>query len=188
MHPEPILTFPSLASRFRVCLEAGVIQLKFTFIHDDEVRNRIGGQRRQLARWDFFANQGEFRENFEEIMNKSSCLSCSRMPSSSGTQSRCRESSISSGRREKSFQIVISRTSRRLRSRHSERYLRVDADGESAILALGRWPHNQRYLQSSCRFNDKTSPLVDSHFICSTKDAYLRIGNGTAVRPIIVGN
>jgi TnpA family transposase len=52
------------------------------YIHDDEVRNRIqlqlnrGEQRHQLARWLFFANQGEFRKgDFEEIMNKSSCLS-----------------------------------------------------------------------------------------------------------------
>ena len=52
------------------------------YIHDEEVRNRIqlqlnrGEQRHQLARWLFFANQGEFRRgDFEEIMNKSSCLS-----------------------------------------------------------------------------------------------------------------
>ena len=52
------------------------------YIHDDEVRNRIqlqlnrGEQRHQLARWLFFANQGDFRKgDFEEIMNKSSCLS-----------------------------------------------------------------------------------------------------------------
>ena len=35
-----------------------------------------GEHRQSLARWLFFANQGEFREgDYEQIMNKASCLS-----------------------------------------------------------------------------------------------------------------
>ena len=35
-----------------------------------------GEHRQSLAKWLFFANQGEFREgDYEEIMNKASCLS-----------------------------------------------------------------------------------------------------------------
>jgi TnpA family transposase len=52
------------------------------WFHDPELRGDAGlqlnrGEHRQsLARWLFFANQGEFREgDYEEIMNKASCLS-----------------------------------------------------------------------------------------------------------------
>jgi len=52
------------------------------WLHDPELRSDTGlqlnrGEHRQsLARWLFFANQGEFREgDYEEIMNKASCLS-----------------------------------------------------------------------------------------------------------------
>ena len=52
------------------------------WFHDPELRGSAGlqlnrGEHRQsLARWLFFANQGEFREgDYEEIMNKASCLS-----------------------------------------------------------------------------------------------------------------
>ena len=50
--------------------------------HDPELRGDTGMQlnrgehRQSLARWLFFANQGEFRDgDYEEIMNKASCLS-----------------------------------------------------------------------------------------------------------------
>jgi TnpA family transposase len=52
------------------------------WFHDPELRGDAGlqlnrGEHRQsLAKWLFFANQGEFREgDYEESMNKSSCLS-----------------------------------------------------------------------------------------------------------------
>ncbi len=39
-------------------------------------RESPGGRRHDLARWLFFANQGEFRTgDYKEIMNKASCLS-----------------------------------------------------------------------------------------------------------------
>ena len=43
---------------------------------DTELQLNRGEHRQSLARWLFFANQGEFREgDYEEIMNKASCLS-----------------------------------------------------------------------------------------------------------------
>ncbi len=52
------------------------------YMHDEPLRRRIhiqlnhGEARRGLARWLFFAEQGEFRtSDFEMIMNKASCLS-----------------------------------------------------------------------------------------------------------------
>ena len=52
------------------------------WLHDPELRSDTGRQlnrgehRQSLGRWLFFANQGEFREgDYEEIMNKASCLS-----------------------------------------------------------------------------------------------------------------
>jgi TnpA family transposase len=52
------------------------------WFHDPELRSDTrlqlnrGEHRQALARWLFFANQGEFREgDYEEIMNKASCLS-----------------------------------------------------------------------------------------------------------------
>jgi TnpA family transposase len=52
------------------------------YLHEEEVRRRVqlqlnrGESRHDLARWLFFANQGEFRTgDYEEIMNKASCLS-----------------------------------------------------------------------------------------------------------------
>src|SRR5512143_1738796 len=52
------------------------------YLHDEELRRRVqrqlnrGESRHELARWLFFANQGEFRTgDYEEIMNKASCLS-----------------------------------------------------------------------------------------------------------------
>jgi TnpA family transposase len=52
------------------------------WLHDPVMRAGTGRQlnrgehRQSLARWCFFANQGEFREgDYEEIMNKASCLS-----------------------------------------------------------------------------------------------------------------
>jgi TnpA family transposase len=43
---------------------------------DTERQLNHGEHRQSLARWCFFANQGEFREgDYEEIMNKASCLS-----------------------------------------------------------------------------------------------------------------
>jgi TnpA family transposase len=51
------------------------------YIHEEDLRrvqlqlNR-GESRHALARWLFFANRGEFRSgDYEEIMNKASCLS-----------------------------------------------------------------------------------------------------------------
>jgi TnpA family transposase len=51
-------------------------------LHEEDVRRRVqlqlnrGESRHDLARWLFFANQGEFRTgDYEEIMNKASCLS-----------------------------------------------------------------------------------------------------------------
>jgi len=52
------------------------------YIHEDPLRRRIqlqlnrGEARHEAARWLFFANRGEFRTgDYEEIMNKASCLS-----------------------------------------------------------------------------------------------------------------
>ncbi len=52
------------------------------YLHEEELRRRVqlqlnrGESRHELARWLFFANQGEFRTgDYEEIMNKASCLS-----------------------------------------------------------------------------------------------------------------
>ena len=52
------------------------------YIHEEELRRRVqlqlnrGESRHALARWLFFANRGEFRSgDYEEIMNKASCLS-----------------------------------------------------------------------------------------------------------------
>ena len=52
------------------------------YLHEEDVRRRVqlqlnrGESRHDLARWLFFANQGEFRTgDYEEIMNKASCLS-----------------------------------------------------------------------------------------------------------------
>jgi TnpA family transposase len=52
------------------------------YIYDEKIRRRVqlqltrGEGRHELARWLFFANRGEFRtEDYEEIMNKASCLS-----------------------------------------------------------------------------------------------------------------
>ena len=52
------------------------------YITDEELRNKVhrqlnkGEHRHALARWIFFANQGKFMVgDYEEIMNKASCLS-----------------------------------------------------------------------------------------------------------------
>lgn len=52
------------------------------YIEEEDLRSRVqlqlnrGESRHELARWLFFANQGEFRTgDYEEIMNKASCLS-----------------------------------------------------------------------------------------------------------------
>jgi len=52
------------------------------YIHEEKIRRRVqlqlnrGEARHELARWLFFANRGEFRiADYEEIMNKASCLS-----------------------------------------------------------------------------------------------------------------
>ena len=52
------------------------------YIHEVELRQRVqlqlnrGESRHALARWLFFANQGEFRSgDYEEIMNKATALS-----------------------------------------------------------------------------------------------------------------
>ena len=52
------------------------------YIHEEPLRQRIqlqlnrGEFRHVLAKWLFFANQGAFRSgDYEEIMNKASCLS-----------------------------------------------------------------------------------------------------------------
>jgi len=52
------------------------------YLHDEPLRLRIqtqlnrGEARHGLAKWLFFANQGEFRTSeYESIMNKASCLS-----------------------------------------------------------------------------------------------------------------
>jgi TnpA family transposase len=52
------------------------------YIHEEDLRRRVqlqlnrGESRHALARWLFFANRGEFRTgDYEEIMNKASCLS-----------------------------------------------------------------------------------------------------------------
>jgi TnpA family transposase len=52
------------------------------YIHEEELRQRVqlqlnrGESRHALARWLFFANRGELRTgDYEEIMNKASCLS-----------------------------------------------------------------------------------------------------------------
>jgi hypothetical protein len=55
---------------------------KIGYLHDEQLRRRVqrqlnrGESRHELARWLFFANQGEFRTgDYEEMMNKASCLS-----------------------------------------------------------------------------------------------------------------
>jgi TnpA family transposase len=52
------------------------------YIHEEDLRRQVelqlnrGESRHALARWLFFANRGEFRSgDYEEIMNKASCLS-----------------------------------------------------------------------------------------------------------------
>ena len=52
------------------------------YLHEEELRRRVqlqlnrGESRHGLARWLFFADRGEFRTgDYEEIMNKASCLS-----------------------------------------------------------------------------------------------------------------
>lgn len=52
------------------------------YIRDEKTRHKVqlqlnrGEYRHRLARWLFFANQGEFRtSDYEEIMKKVSCLS-----------------------------------------------------------------------------------------------------------------
>jgi len=52
------------------------------YIHEEKIRRRVqlqlnrGEARHELARWLFFANRGEFGTgDYEEIMNKASCLS-----------------------------------------------------------------------------------------------------------------
>ena len=52
------------------------------YLHEEPLRQRVqlqlnrGESRHVLAKWLFFANQGEFRTgDYEEIMNKASCLS-----------------------------------------------------------------------------------------------------------------
>jgi TnpA family transposase len=52
------------------------------YIYEEDLRRRVqlqlnrGESRHGLARWLFFANRGEFRTgDYEEIMNKASCLS-----------------------------------------------------------------------------------------------------------------
>jgi TnpA family transposase len=52
------------------------------YLHEEELRRRVqlqlnrGESRHELARWLFFTNQGEFRTgDYEEIINKASCLS-----------------------------------------------------------------------------------------------------------------
>jgi TnpA family transposase len=52
------------------------------YVHEEDLRRRVqlqlnrGESRHALARWLFFANRGEFRSgDYEEIMNKASCLS-----------------------------------------------------------------------------------------------------------------
>jgi TnpA family transposase len=56
--------------------------LQLRYIHEEKIRRRVqlqlnrGEARHELARWLFFANRGEFRTgDYEEIMNKASCLS-----------------------------------------------------------------------------------------------------------------
>jgi TnpA family transposase len=50
------------------------------YLHDAPLRRRIqaqlnrGESRHALARWLFFANQGEFRTSDEAMMNRASCL------------------------------------------------------------------------------------------------------------------
>ena len=52
------------------------------YLQEDKIRRRVqlqlnrGESRHDLAKWLFFANRGEFRTgDYEEIMNKASCLS-----------------------------------------------------------------------------------------------------------------
>jgi Tn3 transposase DDE domain len=52
------------------------------YLNEEDLRHRVqlqlnrGEHRHSLARWIFFANQGEFRTgDYQEIMNKASCLS-----------------------------------------------------------------------------------------------------------------
>jgi TnpA family transposase len=54
----------------------------FRYLSDESLRQKIqkqlnrGEARHQLAKWLFFANQGQFRSgDYEEMMNKASCLS-----------------------------------------------------------------------------------------------------------------
>jgi len=56
--------------------------LRLRYVHEEDLRRRVqlqlnrGESRHALARWLFFANRGEFRSgDYEEIMNKASCLS-----------------------------------------------------------------------------------------------------------------
>jgi hypothetical protein len=76
------------------------------YFNQEDLRHRVqlqlnrGEHRHSLARWIFFADQGEFRTgDYQEIMNKASCLSWYRTPSWYGTRSRSPESSRLSGRR-----------------------------------------------------------------------------------------
>ena len=59
-------TSPAIAARLRY----GELR------SDTRLQLNRGEHRQALARWLFFANQGEFQEgDYEEIMNKVSCLS-----------------------------------------------------------------------------------------------------------------
>ena len=56
------------------------------YIHEEPLRRKVqlqlnrGEFRHILAKWLFFANQGAFRSgDYEEIMNKASCLSLPTM-------------------------------------------------------------------------------------------------------------
>ena len=70
------------------------------YLHDEPFRLRIqtqlnrGEARHGLARWLFFADQGEFRtSDFEMIMNKASASACCPTPSCCGTPCRWSASS-----------------------------------------------------------------------------------------------
>jgi TnpA family transposase len=72
------------------------------YIQEEPLRDAIqlqlnrGEFRHILARSLFFANWGNFRSgDYEEVMNKASCLSCFPMPCWSGTPSTSAVSSIS---------------------------------------------------------------------------------------------
>jgi hypothetical protein len=71
-----------LPSRIRIFLLPAVFHIILRYLHNEPLRLRIqtqlnrGEARHGLARWLFFADQGEFRtSDFEMIMNKASCLS-----------------------------------------------------------------------------------------------------------------